>query len=144
MTYHQLQQLAKTLRAQGLIAKNFKLTQKASILKAKIEKVTGQKIDTETVTIKSKKVNQLQKTAKKIEEKVNLCTVKGPQLKKAFTNNGLKWTNQIWFVVNYWNGPSHKLSWDNLEKSAKPGPKKIIGFTMAAVNNLRRVGYIPA
>ena len=137
MTYRQLQQQAKTLRAQGLIAKNFKLTQKASILKAAIEKATGQKIDTETV-------NQLQKTAKKLEEKVNLCTVKGPQLKKAFINNGLKWDNQIWFVVNYWNGPSHTLSWDKLEKSAKRGPKKIIGFTKAAVKNLRQVGYIPA
>ena len=40
MNYKQLQQLAKTLRAQGLIAKEFKLTQKASILKAEIERVT--------------------------------------------------------------------------------------------------------
>lgn len=42
MNYKQLQALAKTLRAQGLIAKNFKLTQKATILKAEIERVTGQ------------------------------------------------------------------------------------------------------
>ena len=42
MNYKQLQQLAKTLRAQGLIAKEFKLTQKASILKAEIERVTSQ------------------------------------------------------------------------------------------------------
>ena len=41
MTYRQLQALAKTLRNQGLIAKNFKLTQKASILKAEIERVTA-------------------------------------------------------------------------------------------------------
>ena len=41
MTYRQLQQLAKTLRAQGLIAKSFKLTQKADILKAEIERVTA-------------------------------------------------------------------------------------------------------
>lgn len=40
MNYKQLQQQAKTLRAQGLIAKSFKLTQKASILKAEIERVT--------------------------------------------------------------------------------------------------------
>ena len=133
MTYRQLQQQAKTLRNQGLIAKNFKLNQTASILRAEIERVTAQKIDTETVTTEPKKVNQ-----------VNLCTVRGPQLKKAFINNGLKWDNQIWFVINYWTGPGHKLSWDNLEKSAKRGPDKIIGFTMAAVNNLRRVGYIPA
>ena len=42
MTYRQLQQLAKTLRNQGLIAKNFKLNQKANILKAEIDRVTGQ------------------------------------------------------------------------------------------------------
>ena len=41
MTYRQLQALAKTLRNQRLIAKNFKLTQKASILKAAIERVTA-------------------------------------------------------------------------------------------------------
>ncbi|MDE5094843.1 MAG: hypothetical protein O4804_11610 [Trichodesmium sp. St11_bin5] len=41
MTYRQLQQLAKTLRNQGLIAKNFKLNQKATILKAAIEKATA-------------------------------------------------------------------------------------------------------
>ena len=41
MTYRQLQALAKTLRNQGLIAKNFKLNQKASILKAEIERVTA-------------------------------------------------------------------------------------------------------
>ena len=41
MNYKQLQALAKTLRAQGLIAKEFKLTQKASILKAEIERVTA-------------------------------------------------------------------------------------------------------
>ena len=40
MNYKQLQKLASTLRAQGLIAKEFKLTQKASILKAEIERVT--------------------------------------------------------------------------------------------------------
>ena len=42
MTYRQLQALAKTLRSQGLIAKNFKLNQKANILKAEIDRVTGQ------------------------------------------------------------------------------------------------------
>ena len=42
MNYRQLQQLAKTLRNQGLIAKNFKLNQKAAILKAEIDRVTGQ------------------------------------------------------------------------------------------------------
>ena len=41
MNYRQLQQLAKTLRNQGLIAKNFKLNQKADILKAAIERVTA-------------------------------------------------------------------------------------------------------
>lgn len=41
MTYRQLQQLVKTLRNQGLIAKEFKLTQKANILKAEIERVTA-------------------------------------------------------------------------------------------------------
>lgn len=41
MTYRQLQALAKTLRNQGLIAKNFKLNQKATILKAEIERVTA-------------------------------------------------------------------------------------------------------
>ena len=41
MTYRQLQQLAKTLRNQGLIAKSFKLNQKADILKAEIERVTA-------------------------------------------------------------------------------------------------------
>ena len=40
MNYKQLQQQAKALRAQGLIAKSFKLTQKASILKAEIKRVT--------------------------------------------------------------------------------------------------------
>ena len=40
MNYKQLQALAKTLRAQGLIAKSFKLTQKADILKSEIERVT--------------------------------------------------------------------------------------------------------
>ena len=40
MNYKQLQKLASTLRAQGLIAKEFKLTQKATILKAEIERVT--------------------------------------------------------------------------------------------------------
>ena len=126
---------------------------------------TAQKIEIEPVITETEKVNHLQKTTKKIkpeqkqpqkntkklkakkvtvnEEKVNLCTVKGPQLKKAFTNKGMKWTNQIWFVVNYWTGPGHKLSWDNLEKSAKPGPDKIMGFGMAAVNNLRQIGDIP-
>lgn len=48
MNYKQLQQLAKTLRAQGLIAKSFKLTQKASILKAEIERVTSQIAGTTT------------------------------------------------------------------------------------------------
>ena len=92
--------------------------------------VTTQKIDTEPVTTEP--------------EKVNLLTVTGTQLKKEFKRNKMKWTNQIWFVVNYWTGPGHKLSWDNLEKSAKPGPDKIIGFGMGALKNLRRVGYIPA
>lgn len=88
-----------------------------------------QKIDTQPVTDEPKKVN--------------LLTVTGTQLKKVFKRNKMKWTNQIWFVVNYWTGPGHKLSWDNLEKSAKPGPDKIIGFGMGALKNLRRVGYIP-
>ena len=51
MNYKQLQALAKTLRNKGLIAKNFKLTQKANILKAEIERVTGQiKAATTTTT----------------------------------------------------------------------------------------------
>ena len=41
MNYRQLQQLAKTLRSQGLIAKNFKLNQKATILKAAIAEATA-------------------------------------------------------------------------------------------------------
>ena len=41
MNYKQLQQQAKALRAKGLIAKSFKLTQKADILKAEIERVTA-------------------------------------------------------------------------------------------------------
>ena len=41
MNYRNLQKLASTLRAQGLIAKEFKLTQKANILKAEIERVTA-------------------------------------------------------------------------------------------------------
>ena len=48
MNYKQLQQLAKTLRAQGLIAKEFKLTQKATILEAEIKRVTGQIAGTTT------------------------------------------------------------------------------------------------
>lgn len=55
MNYKQIQQLAKTLRAQGLIAKNFKLTQKASVLKAEIERVTGQLAATTTTTPATKK-----------------------------------------------------------------------------------------
>ena len=39
--YRNLQKLASTLRAQGLIAKSFKLNQKADILKAEIERVTA-------------------------------------------------------------------------------------------------------
>lgn len=39
--YRNLQKLAFTLRAQGLISKNFRLTQKASVLKAEIERVTA-------------------------------------------------------------------------------------------------------
>ena len=49
MTYRQLQQLAKTLRNQGLIAKSFRLNQKANILKAEIERVAGQ-IEAATTT----------------------------------------------------------------------------------------------
>ena len=48
MNYKQLQQLAKTLRAQGLIAKEFKLNQKATILEAEIKRVTGQIAGTTT------------------------------------------------------------------------------------------------
>ena len=50
MTYRQLQQLAKTLRNQGLIAKNFKLNQKADILKAAIAEATGQITGATTTT----------------------------------------------------------------------------------------------
>ena len=50
MNYKQLQALAKTLRNKGLIAKNFKLTQKANVLKAEIERVTGQLAAATTTT----------------------------------------------------------------------------------------------
>ena len=56
MTYRQLQALAKTLRNQGLIAKNFKLTQKASILKAAIAEATGQITETTTTPATKKQV----------------------------------------------------------------------------------------
>ena len=56
MTYRQLQALAKTLRNQGLIAKNFKLTQKASILKAAIAEATSQITETTTTPATKKQV----------------------------------------------------------------------------------------
>lgn len=56
MTYRQLQALAKTLRNQGLIAKNFKLTQKAEILKAAIAEATGQITETTTTPATKKQV----------------------------------------------------------------------------------------
>ena len=56
MTYRQLQALAKTLRNQGLIAKNFKLTQKADILKAAIAEATGQITKTTTTPATKKQV----------------------------------------------------------------------------------------
>ena len=90
---------------------------------------TAQKIETEPVTAEP--------------EKVNLLTVTGTQLKKEFKRNKIKWTNQIWSVVRHWRSSTKKLSWDNLEKSAKPGPHKIGGFGMGTIKNLRRVGYIP-
>ena len=59
MTYRQLQALAKTLRNQGLIAKNFKLTQKASILKAAIAEATGQITEaTTTPATKNQEITQ--------------------------------------------------------------------------------------
>lgn len=52
MNYKQLQALAKILRNHGLIAKNFKLTQKANILKAEIERVAATHLHTAiTVTV---------------------------------------------------------------------------------------------
>ena len=46
MNYKQLQALAKILRNQGLIAKNFKLTQKANVLKAEIKRVAATHLHT--------------------------------------------------------------------------------------------------
>ena len=58
MNYKQLQALAKTLRNKGLIAKNFKLTQKANILKAEIERVTGQLTGTTTQAPQNQEISQ--------------------------------------------------------------------------------------
>ena len=58
MKYKQLQALAKALRNQGLIAKNFKLTQKANILKAEIERVTGQITGTTTPAPQNEEMTQ--------------------------------------------------------------------------------------
>ena len=52
MNYKQLQALAKILRNQGLISKKFKLTQKANVLKAEIERVAAIYLHTAiTVTV---------------------------------------------------------------------------------------------
>lgn len=50
MNYKHLQALAKTLRAQGLISKKFKINQKATILKAEVERVIATHLHT-AVTI---------------------------------------------------------------------------------------------
>lgn len=91
MTYRQLQALAKSLRNQGLIAKNFKLNQKANILKAAIAEATGQ-IETAATTKKEEmtqdefniKFATLYVEIRKEEELAGVLTIKKPKVEKRF------------------------------------------------------------
>ena len=77
MTYRQLQQLAKTLRNQGLIAKNFKLNQKASILKAEIERVTAtqnQEMTQEVFNTKMAEIYVKERNRQEVEQGVVAIT----------------------------------------------------------------------
>ena len=68
MNYRQLQQQAKALRTQGLLAKEFKLNQSAKILKAAIESVTAN-TDTEmSLEVFTTKFNQLYKEITRKQE----------------------------------------------------------------------------
>ena len=77
MTYRQLQQQAKTLRNQGLIAKNFKLNQKASILKAEIERVTAtqnQEMTQEVFNTKMAEIYVKERNRQEVEQGVVAIT----------------------------------------------------------------------
>ena len=84
--YRELQQLAKTLRNQGLISKSFKLNQKANILEAEIERVAGQikAVTTTTTAPQHQEITQEQK-----EFNTNLIKVYLEEKKYQETKNGV-------------------------------------------------------
>ena len=77
MNYRNLQRLASTLRAQGLIAKGFKLTQKADILKAEIERVTAtqnQEMTQEVFNTKMAEIYVKERNRQEVEQGVVAIT----------------------------------------------------------------------
>ncbi|MBW4494109.1 MAG: hypothetical protein KME26_13670 [Oscillatoria princeps RMCB-10] len=45
-------------------------------------------------------------------------------------------------AIEYWKKQGKKLSWENLEKSIKTGPDKILGFAKGTYQKLQQVGEI--
>ena len=86
MTYRQLQALAKTLRNQGLIAKNFKLTQKASILKAAIAEAKGQLTEEISQEEFNHKFTQGYVELRREEEIEGVVTMRLPDVQKKLFN----------------------------------------------------------
>lgn len=53
-------------------------------------------------------------------EKVNLLTATKEEIQQALKRvKGDKYTNAVWNAIQHWKQPGKKLSWQNLEKSAK-------------------------
>ncbi|MDT9341487.1 hypothetical protein VV11_019475 [Trichodesmium erythraeum 21-75] len=126
------------------------LNNKLEIIRQKISNLSKQ----EALDILAKNKTALNRYLEAIDresnqlQRVNLLTVETEEeIQQAFQRNNIRGGNEAWKAIEYWRKPGKKLTWENLEKSAKTARKghqdKIQGFAKGTYNNLKKIGYIP-
>ncbi len=101
---------------------------------------------TKTQTALSRQVKAIDRESNQLQ-RVNLLTVETEaEIKQAFKRvfKSTVGGTEAWTAIKYWRKSDKKLTWENLEKSAKIGHQdKIRRFSDRVYKKLKEIGYIP-
>ncbi|MDE5069372.1 MAG: hypothetical protein O4861_18025 [Trichodesmium sp. St16_bin4-tuft] len=126
------------------------LNNKLEVIRQKISNLSKQEaldILAKTKTALNRYLEAIDRESNQLQ-RVNLLKVETEEeIQQAFQRNNIRGGTEAWKAIKYWRKPGKKLTWENLEKSAKTARKdhqdKIQGFAKGTYNNLKKIGYIP-
>ncbi|MGD1805718.1 hypothetical protein ACP6PL_09810 [Dapis sp. BLCC M126] len=102
----------------------------------------------QTQTTLSRQIKVIDRESNQLQ-RVNLLTVETEdEIKQAFKRvfDSIAGSTKAWEAIKYWRKPGKKLTWENLEKSAKAkkgDQNNIQGFSDGTYKKLKDIGDIP-